>query len=87
MPDPTIAGFVGNGAPMLMRRALALAGNTALDRVGDVYGKPRVASTNWIILRFGNPVSQKDVEPGRAGFDIPGSFRDSSYLPGRIDDR
>lgn len=26
LPDPAIAGFVGNGAPMLMRRALALAG-------------------------------------------------------------
>jgi phosphoglycolate phosphatase len=25
LPDPTIAGFVGNGAPMLMRRSLALA--------------------------------------------------------------
>lgn len=28
LPDPAIASFVGNGAPMLMRRALALAGNT-----------------------------------------------------------
>jgi len=27
LPDPAIAGFVGNGAPMLMRRSLALASN------------------------------------------------------------
>lgn len=31
LPDPAIAGFVGNGAPMLMRRSLALAGNIPLD--------------------------------------------------------
>ena len=35
LPDPTIAGFVGNGAPMLMRRSLALAGNIALDKVNE----------------------------------------------------
>ncbi len=35
LPDPVIAGFVGNGAPMLMRRSLALAGNTTPDQVGD----------------------------------------------------
>jgi phosphoglycolate phosphatase len=35
LADPTIAGFVGNGAPMLMRRSLALAGNTALDAVDE----------------------------------------------------
>ena len=35
LPDPAIAGFVGNGAPMLMRRSLALAGSLALDQVGD----------------------------------------------------
>ena len=33
LPDPAIAGFVGNGAPMLMRRSLALAGNTAPEDV------------------------------------------------------
>ncbi len=27
LPDPAIAGFVGNGAPMLMRRALAMSSN------------------------------------------------------------
>lgn len=35
LPDPTIAGFVGNGAPMLMRRSLALAGNVSLDAVNE----------------------------------------------------
>jgi phosphoglycolate phosphatase len=35
LPDPAIAGFVGNGAPMLMRRALALAGNIAPDQVNE----------------------------------------------------
>jgi phosphoglycolate phosphatase len=35
LPDPTIAGFVGNGAPLLMRRALALAGNIAVEQVGE----------------------------------------------------
>jgi phosphoglycolate phosphatase len=35
LPDPAIAGFVGNGAPMLMRRALALAGNTTPDQVNE----------------------------------------------------
>jgi phosphoglycolate phosphatase len=35
LPDPTIAGFVGNGAPMLMRRALALAGNIAPRQVNE----------------------------------------------------
>jgi phosphoglycolate phosphatase len=33
LPDPTIAGFVGNGAPVLIRRSLALAGNTDLENV------------------------------------------------------
>src|SRR5208282_2446945 len=35
LPDPAIAGFVGNGAPMLMRRALAMAGNSAIDHVDE----------------------------------------------------
>jgi phosphoglycolate phosphatase len=40
LPDPAIAGFVGNGAPMLMRRSLALAGNVALDKVSeDLFAK------------------------------------------------
>ena len=33
LPDPAIASFVGNGAPMLMRRSLALASNLSLDEV------------------------------------------------------
>ncbi|MFZ0301977.1 MAG: HAD-IA family hydrolase [Terracidiphilus sp.] len=33
LPDRAIAGFVGNGAPMLMRRSLALAGNTTPEDV------------------------------------------------------
>ena len=40
LPDPAIAGFVGNGAPMLMRRALALAGNIAPGEVSeDIFAK------------------------------------------------
>ena len=35
LPDPAIAGFVGNGAPLLMRRSLAMAGNVALDAVDE----------------------------------------------------
>jgi len=35
LPDPAIAGLVGNGAPMLMRRSLALAGNRAPEFVGE----------------------------------------------------
>jgi phosphoglycolate phosphatase len=40
LPDPAIAGFVGNGAPMLMRRSLALAGkvgdgNVSIDQVNE----------------------------------------------------
>jgi len=35
LPDPVIAGFVGNGAPLLMRRSLALAGNVAADAVDE----------------------------------------------------
>lgn len=35
LPDPAIASFVGNGAPMLMRRALALAGNIAPGEVSE----------------------------------------------------
>ncbi|HUB50540.1 MAG TPA: HAD-IA family hydrolase [Terracidiphilus sp.] len=33
LPDPAIAGFVGNGAPMLMRRSLAMAGDTTTEAV------------------------------------------------------
>jgi phosphoglycolate phosphatase len=33
LPDPAIASFVGNGAPMLMRRSLALASNKHADDV------------------------------------------------------
>jgi phosphoglycolate phosphatase len=35
LPDPAIAGFVGNGAPMLMRRSLALAGNIDPNKVSE----------------------------------------------------
>jgi phosphoglycolate phosphatase len=35
LPDPAIAGFVGNGAPMLMRRSLALAGNVAPGKIDE----------------------------------------------------
>jgi phosphoglycolate phosphatase len=40
LPDPAIAGFVGNGAPMLMRRSLALAANIAIGDVNeDLFAK------------------------------------------------
>lgn len=40
LPDPAIASFVGNGAPMLMRRSLALAGNLSPDAVEeDLFNK------------------------------------------------
>ena len=35
LPDPAIASFVGNGAPMLMRRSLAMAGGITPDQVDD----------------------------------------------------
>lgn len=35
LPDPAIASFVGNGAPMLMRRSLALASNLTPDAVSE----------------------------------------------------
>ncbi len=35
LPDPAIAGFVGNGAPMLMRRSLALASHMAPGDIDD----------------------------------------------------
>ncbi len=35
LPDPSIASFVGNGAPMLMRRALALADNLTPETVDE----------------------------------------------------
>jgi phosphoglycolate phosphatase len=40
LPDPTIAGFVGNGAPMLIRRSLALAGGSTPEAVEqDLFDK------------------------------------------------
>jgi phosphoglycolate phosphatase len=35
LPDPAIAGFVGNGAPMLVRRSLAVARNQRPEDVDD----------------------------------------------------
>jgi phosphoglycolate phosphatase len=35
LPDPAIASFVGNGAPMLMRRSLALASNLRPEEVEE----------------------------------------------------
>ena len=35
LPDPAIAGFVGNGAPLLMRRSLAMAGGVAPEQVDE----------------------------------------------------
>lgn len=35
LPDPAIAGFVGNGAPMLMRRALSMATGASLDAIDE----------------------------------------------------
>jgi phosphoglycolate phosphatase len=35
LPDPAIASFVGNGAPMLMRRSLALASNLSPEAVNE----------------------------------------------------
>ena len=40
LPDKKIASFVGNGAPMLMRRSLALAGGIAPDQINeDLFAK------------------------------------------------
>jgi phosphoglycolate phosphatase len=40
LPDPVIAGFVGDGAPMLMRRSLARAGHFMFDQVPqDLFDK------------------------------------------------
>jgi phosphoglycolate phosphatase len=40
LPDPAIAGFVGNGVPLLIRRSLAMAGNVVLDAVNeDLFAK------------------------------------------------
>jgi len=36
LPDPAIAGYVGNGAPMLVRRALASSKKIAVDQVDEV---------------------------------------------------
>ena len=35
LPDPAIASFVGNGAPMLMRRSLAMSGGVPPEQVDD----------------------------------------------------
>ena len=35
LPDPAIASFVGNGAPMLMRRSLAMAGDVGPEQVDE----------------------------------------------------
>ncbi len=35
LPDPLVAGYVGNGAPMLMRRALAHGSGVTPDRVDE----------------------------------------------------
>ncbi len=35
LPDPAIAGFVGNGAPMLMRRSLAMTGGVPIEQVDE----------------------------------------------------
>ncbi len=40
LPDPAVASFVGNGAPMLMRRALALASNLTPETIDeDIFEK------------------------------------------------
>jgi phosphoglycolate phosphatase len=40
LPDPAIAGFVGNGAPLLMRRSLAMATSSAIGQVEeDLFNK------------------------------------------------
>jgi phosphoglycolate phosphatase len=35
LSDPAIAGFVGNGAPLLVRRSLAMASNSAVEQVDE----------------------------------------------------
>ena len=35
LPDPVVAGYVGNGAPMLMRRALAKTNGVAVEQVNE----------------------------------------------------
>jgi phosphoglycolate phosphatase len=35
LPDPVVAGFVGNGVPMLVRRSLAAAAGTTLEQVDE----------------------------------------------------
>jgi phosphoglycolate phosphatase len=35
LPDPAIASFVGNGAPMMMRRSLAMAGGITPEQVDE----------------------------------------------------
>jgi phosphoglycolate phosphatase len=43
LPDPEIAGYVGNGAPMLMRRSLASSKKIALDQVDEELQKTAYA--------------------------------------------
>ncbi|HEY6489684.1 MAG: HAD-IA family hydrolase [Terracidiphilus sp.] len=43
LPDEKIAGFVGNGAPMMMRRALAAENGTSPDQVQDIEFTPAYA--------------------------------------------
>jgi phosphoglycolate phosphatase len=48
LPDPSIASFVGNGAPMLMRRSLAVAGNIAPGAVDE----EQLATAYQFFLQF-----------------------------------
>jgi phosphoglycolate phosphatase len=43
LPDPVVAGFVGNGAPMLIRRALSKAENVSLESIDEAVFKQAYA--------------------------------------------
>jgi phosphoglycolate phosphatase len=49
LPDPLIAGFVGNGAPMLMRRSLALAAGKASP---DAVDEEKLARAYQFFLQY-----------------------------------
>ena len=71
LPDPAIAGFVGNGAPMLMRRSLALAGNIDPGNVSeDTFAKAYAFFCSTTASTSSTSLTHMKVSSTRSGLCI-----------------
>jgi phosphoglycolate phosphatase len=78
LPDPAIAGFVGNGAPMMMRRSLAMALGITPDQVDE----PLLAEAYAFFLQYYREHKLDFTYAYEGVLEALGALRDLHNAPG-----